>query len=180
MTSSSGTDNVIAALGQINRVCHVYLWNFVYRELEEVLAAMQVPFPEMTALDLALWGTPPVIPDSFLGGSAPRLRHFSLEGIPFPGLPNLLLSATHLVSLEFENIPHSGYISPKAMVALLSVLSSLETLYVGFLCPQSRPDRETPGPPPSKRYLIPALKKFHFKGVIEYLEDLVTGIDSTK
>jgi hypothetical protein len=68
MTSSSGTDNVrvIAALGQINRVCHVYLWNFVYRELEEVLAAMQVPFPELTALDLALWGTPPVIPDSFL------------------------------------------------------------------------------------------------------------------
>ena len=55
MTSSSDTDNVIAALGQINRVCHVYLWNFVYRELEEVLAAMQVPFPELTALDLAFW-----------------------------------------------------------------------------------------------------------------------------
>jgi hypothetical protein len=57
--------------------------------------------------------TPPVIPDSFLDGSAPRLRIFTFNNIPFPELPKLLLSATHLVHLRLFNIPHSGYISPE-------------------------------------------------------------------
>jgi hypothetical protein len=70
--------------------------------LEDALAAMQVPFPELTVLWLASYGeTVPVIPDSFLDGSAPRLRLFFLEGILFQGLPKLLLSATHLVNLSF-------------------------------------------------------------------------------
>ena len=72
------------------------------------------------------------IPDSFWGGSAPRLRHFELSGIPFPGLPKLLLSATHLNHLSLSGIPHSGYFSPEAMVALLSVLSCLNFLELDF------------------------------------------------
>ncbi len=31
--------------------------------------------------------------------------------IPFPGLPNLLLSATHLVVLHLWNIPNSSYLA---------------------------------------------------------------------
>jgi hypothetical protein len=122
--------------------------------------------------------TVPVIPDSFLDGSAQRLRYFALDGIPFPGLPKLLLSATNLVSLTLFRIPHSGYISPEAMVALISALSSLETLQLEFRSPQSRPDWESRRWPPSKRSVIPALDYFRFKGVIEYLEDLVTFIDA--
>ena len=123
---TSGTDNIIAALERSNRVCHVFLSHLAGWQLEEVLAVMQVPFPELTYLLLASNGkTVPVIPDSFLDGSAPRLRTFILLGIPFPGLPKLLLSATHLVLLSLSDIPHSGYFSPEAIVALLSVLSSL-------------------------------------------------------
>jgi hypothetical protein len=69
----SGTDNFIAALEQSNRVCQVILRG-LDRQLENVLAAMQVSFPELT--DLRLFSddeTPPVIPDPFLDGSAPRL-----------------------------------------------------------------------------------------------------------
>jgi hypothetical protein len=179
LESSSGTDNIIAALGQNSRVCQVDLFAFASWQLEEVLNAMQVPFPELTLM--RLWSNGemlPVIPDSFLDGSAPRLRHFILAGIRFPGLPNLLLSATHLVRLHLSDISHSGYISPEAMVALISVLSSLESLSLLFRSPQSRPDRETRRPPPSKRSVIPALRTLHFKGVTEYLEDLVTGIDT--
>jgi hypothetical protein len=175
----SGTDNIIAALGQSNRVCHVSLWDLAGWQLEQVLAAMQVPFPELT--ELLLWSdykTMPVIPDSFLDGSAPRLRYFSLDGIPFPGMPKLLLSATHLATLHLSDIPHSGYISPEAIVALVSELSSLGLLSLAFQSPQSRPDLETRRLPPSKRSVIPALNYFRFKGVTEYLEDLVTGIDT--
>jgi hypothetical protein len=180
---SSGTDNIIAALGQSNRVCKVTLsltgltdWQF-----EEVLAPMQVSFPELTMLSLWSHDETLPIPDSFLDGSAPRLRHFSCD-IPFPGLPKLLFSATHLVYLGLS-IPHSGYLSPgylspEAMVAPLSAMSSLERLTLKFECPQCRPDWETRRPPPSRRSVIPALTCFHFKGVIEYLEDLVTFIDA--
>jgi F-box-like len=173
----SGTDNVIAALRQSNRVCQVILWGLAARQSEKVLAAMQVPFPELTDLQLFSHDKTPVIPDSFLGGSAPRLRHFSC-GIPFPGLPKLLLSATHLVYLWLFNIPHSGYISPEAMVALLSVLSNLESFQLGFRSPQSYFDWGSRRPPPSKHSVIPAVTCFVFKGVVEYLEDLMTCIDA--
>jgi hypothetical protein len=119
--TSSETDIIIVALGQSNRVFQVDLWDLVGQQLEEVLATMQVPFPELT--DLWLWSdreTMSAIPDSFLDGSAPRLRSFDFDGIPFPGLPKLLLSATHLVELWLSNIPHSGYISPKAIVCYAS------------------------------------------------------------
>lgn len=104
--------------------------SFPSSQLEDVSAAMQAPFPELT--DLLLWSnetaSEPVLPNSFLGGSAPRLRYLQLRGIPFPGLPKLLLSAAHLVHLYLYDIPYSGYISPEAMVAGLSVLNSLEDL----------------------------------------------------
>ena len=172
----SYTDNVIAALEGSSRVCLVDL-GLADWQLEKVLAVMQVPFPELTDLQLFSDSKPlPVIPDSFLDGSAPRLRVFDLSGISFPGLPKLHFSATHLVHLRLFNIPHSGYISPEAIVALISVLSSLEELTLKFQSPQSSPDRETRRPPPSRRSIIPALKFLRFRGVIEYLEDLVTGI----
>jgi hypothetical protein len=184
---SSGTDNIIAALVQSNRVCEVTLLSLEGWQLEEVSAAKQVPFPEMTELQLSSLRslrshdeTPPVIPDSFLDGSAPRLQYFELNGIPFPGLPKLLLSASRLVCLRLSDIPHSGYISPEAMVASLSVLSSLRTLSLEFRSPQSRPDWESRSLPPPNRSILPTLDYFRFKGVTEYLEELVTRIDTPK
>ena len=180
MTISSGTDNVIAALGQSNRVCEVYLSCHARWQLDKVMAAMQVPFPELT--NLQLWSrcdeTLSAIPDSFLGGSDPSLRSFELDGIPFLGLPKLLRSATHLVSLWLTNIPHSGYISPEAIVTLLSALSSLRKLSLEFKSPQSRPNWQSRSLPPPKRSILPALRRLHFKGVTEYLEELVNGVDT--
>jgi F-box-like len=182
ITSTSGTpDNIIAALGQSNRVCKVDLcqWDFANWRLEEVLAPMQVPFPELTYLQLFVKALPVIpVPDSFLGGSAPRLRHFGLLGIPFPGLLELLLSATHLVRLHLCDIPDSGYISSEAMLALLSVLTSLEELYLQFRSPRLPPDRESQSLPPPNRSILPALGQFRFSGVTKYLEELVTRIDT--
>jgi hypothetical protein len=181
ITLSSGADNIIAALKQSNRVCEINLVYFLAdRRLEEVLAAMQVPFGELRELRLRSRAdkTPLPVPNSFLGGSAPRLRHFELFGIPFPGLPKLLLSSTHLRCLKLSHIPHSGYFSPKALVALLSVLSCLEEFFLGFQSPRSYPPLKTRRPPLPKRSILPALKRLHFKGVTEYLDDLVTCVDS--
>jgi hypothetical protein len=174
----SGTENIITALGQSNRVCEVFL-GLAGWQLEEVLAQMHVPFPELTHLRLkSVDETVPVIPDSFLDGSAPRLRYFGLSGIPFPGLPNLLLSATNLVRLRITNIPHSGYISPEAIVTLISVLSSLERLSLEFQSPRFLSGWESRSLPPPERSILPSLDEFHFKGVTKYLEDLVAFIDA--
>jgi hypothetical protein len=142
---------------------------------------MQQPFPALTHLELQARGETLVFPDSFLGGSAPQLQTLidtHLGHIPFPGLPKLLLSATHLVELRLHGIPPSGYFSPEAMATCLSVLSLLEYLAIGFKSPRSCPDRKGRRPPPLTRTLLPALNKLRFTGVSEYLEHLVARIDA--
>ena len=188
----SGTDNVITVLGKSNRLREVLLLGLAGWGLEKVLAAMQVPFPELTSLRLYLdhsaaadGETLPVIPipDSFLGRSAPRLRSFELSGISFPGLPKALLSAVNLVYLRLFDIPPlSGYILPEAMIALLSALSNLESFQLLFRFTESLdpPDEESRRPPPSKQSTLPTLKRLHFQGDSEYLEELVAGLDAPR
>ena len=170
-------DNIIAVLER--RRDHVYqisLMN-INSYLEELFAVVQEPFPKLTDLLLSSHRGP-VIPDSFLGASAPRLQFISLNGVPFPGLPKLLLSATHLTRLHLMSIPHSGYISPETMGTILSTLISLRKLYLAFQSPQSFPDQESRRPPPMTRSVLPVLADFTFKGVSEYFECLVARIDA--
>jgi hypothetical protein len=173
--------NIIALMKHSDRVCRIDLRGVPNPHLEEVSAAMQAPFPELTYL--MLWSneetpTEPVLSDSFLGGSAPRLESLRLYRIPFPGLPKLLLSATHLANLILNDIPHSGYIPPEVMVTALSALTGLRSLVLEFLSPRSCPDRETRHPPPLTRSVFPALTSIKFEGVSEYLDDLVASIDA--
>ena len=173
-----GVDNIVAALENYNnRIIGIYLWPlsdaFSSSEMEEILAAMQQPFPALRDLDLE---SAPVDFASFLGGSAPCLQELCLNLITFPGFPKLLFSATHLVRLTLVEIHHSGYFSPEEMVTGLSVLTRLEFLKITFKSRQSRPDRRCSSP--QTRTLLPALADLRFDGVIEYLEDLVARIDA--
>jgi hypothetical protein len=180
---TEGGDNIVAVLERSDRVDNIELHGDLSSPVENVLTAMQVPFPKLTELQLRLRGkteTVRVLPDSFLGGSAPRLRLLRLEYLPFPGLPKLLLSATHLVSLFLWGVPHSGYFSPEAMVTALSALTNLQLLWLDFQSPLSCPDRESRRPPPPTRNVLPVLTTFWFKGVPEYVEDLMTRIDSPR
>ena len=173
-------DNIVAVLERSDRVCQIILPQISNSDLEILLAAMQRPFPELT--DLSLFDTVgemvPVVSDSFLGGSAPRLKHLWLDRIPFLALRKLILSAPHLVTLYLENTPHSGYISPEAMVTALSSLTGLEILRLEFQSPRSCPDQANRRSPPSTHSVLPVLRHFTFKGVSEYLEDLVARIDA--
>jgi hypothetical protein len=178
---AENVDSVVAVLERSNRVCDIDLVGFERSDLEKLSAAMQVPFPELTDLLLLSYDeTVSVIPDSFLGGSAPRLENLWLDRIPFPGLPKLLSSATYLVHLRLENIPHSGYISPEAIVTALSTLTRLRTFWLVFKSPQSRPDQGRQHPPPLTRSVLPVLTFFEFKGASEYLEVFVARIDAPR
>ena len=173
----SGWDNIIAALGYNDRLRQIGL--DLDLQWEKVLEAMQEPFPALTHMSLySDIKIVPVVADSFMGGSAPRLQYLQLRNVPVLGLPKLLLSATDLVCLSLGHIPHSGYISPEAIVTCLSTLPRLETLCLEFESPRSRPNHESGRLSPPTRSVLPALLMLYFTGVSEYLEDLVARIDS--
>ena len=175
-----GQDNIIAALERHDRVISIYIRNQKCLALETFAAAMQKPFPVLRDLDLSSSAKiAPVLHKEFLGGFAPCLQSFVLNHISFPGFPRLASFAPYLASLyrlDLYDIPINGYISPEAMATCLASLPSLEDLFIVFRSPLSRPDRI--GLPPPMRAVLPALTRFHFKGVIEYLEDLVARIDT--
>ena len=179
--SSKSVDNIVFALGHSDRVCRINLRINRRSKWDKVLAAMQVPFPALTDLLLQSEGDlASHIPDNFLGGFAPRLQYLNIDRILFPGIPNLLLSATHLVDLDLSYVPHSGYILPEAMATCLSALTSLDTFSLGFVSFQSRPDRESRHPPLITRSVLPDLTTICFQGAGEYLDDLVARIDAPR
>ena len=63
------------------------------------------------------------------------------------------------------------------MATSLSMLTSLESLQLDW---GYRSDQENRRPPPPTRSILPALTGFWFKGVTEYLEDLVSRIDAPR
>ena len=164
-------DNIIAVLEHSDRVCYIGFSNLSHSD--HVLAAMQKPSPELTRLKLHSYKLATIVPDSFLGGSAPRLQFLRLDGIPFPGLPKLLLSATHLVTLHLSNIPHSRYILLEVIITALPTLTSLETLGLGFRSHGSFPDGQSPRPPPLTRSVLPVLTKLYLERLNGYLEDFM-------
>jgi hypothetical protein len=175
-----GVDNIIAALEHNDRVCQIELIN---PELGYVAGstAMHKPFPELIDLRLGGFGdSAPILPDSFMGGTAPRLRSLHLYQVPFPRLPKLLLSAPHLVYLYLYDIPRSGHMPPDAMATSLSALTSLELLHLHFRYPRPRLALDTRRPPPRTRSILPNLTMINFKGTSEYLEEILARIDTPR
>ena len=181
--SKEQVTNVIAALRQHNRVRKIHYddddnWNIQDSLLEEI-AAIDEPFPSLTSLDLISYAqNAPVLPDSFLGGSAPRLRSLDLYGITYPAIGKLLSSTTNLVTLSLWRIPHSGFIAPEAIVPYLSMLAKLETLELGLEYPRSRAHQTSRHPPPLTRVVFHNLTFFGFKGDAEYFEDILSQIET--
>lgn len=137
---------------------------------------MKKPFPALTNLELH--GLAPgllIIPDTFLGGSAPSLRSLSLRGITFPALPKFILHSTHIVTLRLLGMASSEYISlsPEVLATCLATLYDLETLSISFARPPLSPLQTTPpGLPPLTRAVFPSLTSLEFAGISEYLEDV--------
>jgi hypothetical protein len=118
-----GVDNIIAALEQRDRVCEIELNGIPGQKMDTFVPAMLGPFPALRGIIFDVTDNEnetAVVPDSFLGGSAPQLEWLTFHSIPFPALPTLLSSTRNLVDLLLSGIPRSGYISPEAMVTCLA------------------------------------------------------------
>ena len=177
-----GVDNTIDALEHNDRICQIDLiCSYSRMKIVTESAAMQNPFRELTHLKLAVVNTDgPMLPDSFLCGTAPRLRSLVLFRIKFLALPKLLLSATHLVNLDLC-IPYLGYIPPETMAPGLSALTNLEFLRLdlsGFTQPDL--ERLRPPPPLVTRSVLPSLTTMLFGGFSVYLEEILARIDAPR
>jgi hypothetical protein len=93
---TSNANNVLSALDSKHRarVRGIRLFDLPSQLWEIFSTAMQKQFPKLTHLDISLRDDARAIRDSFLGGSAPRLRSLHLTNTPFPAMKNLLLSAS--------------------------------------------------------------------------------------
>jgi hypothetical protein len=166
-----------------SRVCEIHLLDLKTPQWQQLFSGMLEQFPALTHLRLgrsqfSLAPPTPALPDGFLGESAPRLQSLELRCVPFPALPKLLLSANDLVHLTLEDIPDSAYISSKEIVTCLAVLANLKSLAINPDHTLYLPDGESRRSPPTTCAALPTLTHFHFAGYIEYLEDLVSGIDA--
>jgi hypothetical protein len=142
---------------------------------------MQEPLPALRLfyLDSNFLSIPAqVLPETLMGGSAPNLQLFHLQGVSFPTFPTFVLSAAHIVELRLLSVPDSGYISPETMATCLPALPKLEYLSIGFDSDLSLPDQISP--PRTTRAILPALTNLWFRGVSEYFADFVARIDTPR
>ncbi|KAH9008397.1 hypothetical protein EDB84DRAFT_1596779 [Lactarius hengduanensis] len=165
--TSDDEDSLVYALRRASRVHRIDLRG-QGPLLRKVAAVMRKSFPMLTHLDLTnTWDRrgAPVIPERFLGESAPSLQYLRLGRISFPQLPTFLLSARNLITLKVEDICQNCYMSPEDMVGGLAVVTRLRTLSITFnedeFSPSPSDQRSRPDPP--MRITLPALTAFHYQ-----------------
>ena len=104
--------------------------------LEKCASLLEESFPALEYLRLGSQGTTGlgalVIPDNFLGNSAPRLRVIRLQNTHFPTLPRLLSTSQNFVSLQLEHIPGDHILTARELAVGLSSAPQLKFLKIGI------------------------------------------------
>jgi hypothetical protein len=178
--NEGGLDNILAGLECRDRTSIIYIFDYTNGSaLENLMTMMHKPFPILTECCFVSSNklvSMPVLPETFLGGSAPLLRTFWLTNIPFPTFPSFLLSSTQIQRLSLLDIPDSGYISPEIMATCLAALPNLIYLSIGFQSSLSHLLQRTPLP--LERIVLPVLTRLSFEGVSDYFEDFIARIET--
>jgi hypothetical protein len=132
--------------------------------------AMDGEFPnlERLSMDTSLPGV--TLPRTF---GAPNLSHIKVVRVALP-IQHPLLTTTGLVSLRLEYIPSYGYFPPSYLLASLSLIPQLETLWIRFYYHHDARDTST-----TSHVTLPNLREFRFWGVEAYLEGLCAPMTAT-
>jgi CHAT domain/F-box-like len=183
--AAGDVEEIVAALQQPYRLRKIQLTVTIplleklatIKQEPELVTLTQASFLQLEHLEFT---TQPeavlILHDKCFVGEAPRLHTLRTTRIALPTLPQLLLSATNLVSLQLEAIPNTGYISPENLIVVLFPMTRLQMLHVHFLSPVPRSDSRGPRNTPSKPVSLLSLKYFEFHGGSKYLERLLDGI----
>ena len=169
-------DNIMTALMQSGRVSSISLT--VTSSLLNKLSAIERPFLELENLVLlSRDGLPPILPIAFLWG--PRLRRLHLTGVTFPPLRllQLLYFSRNIVDLQLHEVVDPQILSPRILKNALSRMSQLRSLSLHFLFATDHIGVLLAS---TKRVVLPALTRLNFRGIADYLEDLVARIDAPR
>jgi hypothetical protein len=175
--SPDDENNVLAALKQSDRVNSISLT--MTKSLLEKFSSIEFEQPFSDLQHFVLLSQNPIglaLPSAFRWGS--RLRRLHSTGMVLPALPQLLSPSLALVDLQLHEVPSAGYFSPEEFVSALSGITHLQSLSLHFLSPASRPTHIGLSPSLGERVFLPALTYFKFRGASEYLNSLVTRINT--
>jgi hypothetical protein len=118
-----------------------------------------------------------MLPQTF---QAPNLHHIDLDYVvPSIGSP-LLTTTVGLVTLELDLIPPYAYFPPSFLLPWLSLMPQLEKLVIRFRSRISNRDvvEQVLNTPIMTHVTLPNLRRFSFKGVSAYLEELLAWISA--
>jgi len=152
--------------------------------LEKLIVAIDDVFPMLEYLCIApqLNASRLVLPRTF---QAPRLRHLILSNIAPPIGPPPLSGATNLVTFSLLNIPLGIHFGPDTLLEWVSLLPRLETLWIDFYSPISHfshadVEWDLMHMQNMAYVTLPNLCNFNFRGVITYLEALLSRITAPR
>ena len=176
--SPEDEENLVIALRESDRLSEIWL-TITGSLSDRLVTEMQKAMPSLESLRLMAQDMHELLlPDKFLGASAPHLSAISLYGVAFPMLPKLLVSTGDLTSLELCDIPMSGNISPKAIVLGLSAMTQLKSLSINFGIWMSHFHVSNSRTRSQGRTVLPALTDLKYTGITEYLEAFVAIVDT--
>lgn len=176
-SAGSRANNIVAALKHKNRVSKIKLCNVTNWQFEVFVTEMQEPFPKLEYLEIEAnrcRSLLPVLPDSFLGGSAPLLADVHFEGILFLDFPKVFLSANNLCGIFLLGIPQ--FFSLEKMAAALSATNHLQLLEIQ--AKSWHPLQESQRSHPITRIVLPALFWLRLECTGDYLQNFMARMDA--
>ncbi|KAH8984180.1 hypothetical protein EDB86DRAFT_161114 [Lactarius hatsudake] len=145
----------------------------------KLLKALGHPFPKLERLEICLsHRLEPILPTTFLSGSAPSLRRLTLRGVVLECLSPLLSSATGLVELSLTLKIAYGALPEALLIANLqrmSCLRRLELKAINGAAPNLNTVPEPP-PPPACAGALSRLTDLILVGHDSYLQVLVDSL----
>ena len=171
--TSEDEDNILAALKQPDRVSSIHLT--LTNSLLEKLSSIRQPVSELEDLVLLSQDNlQQTLPINVFGWGT-RLRSLHLTRITFFALPQLLYSSRKLVDLRLHEVFSRWLFSPEELTDALVGMAQLQSLSLHFPPTTDHIGRHLPC---RKRVVLPSLTRLNFRGIAEYLEDFVAGIDA--
>jgi len=177
--TSNDVSRVVSALKQCDRVRGM-VFKGRDSQLKKVFGEMNRPFPALERLEIGplsgVYHLPLVLPPTFLGGSAPRLRRLKMSDVPLKSISQLLSSATALVELSLEIDTVFGPSPTASLVAYLQSMPCLRWLALKLPCAIFH--THIPASPENGGKIVPLSKLtfFHFYGRQVFLDGLVSGL----
>jgi hypothetical protein len=174
--------NIMAALKQSDRVISISLT--LTSSLLEKLSLIARPFSELQDLVLLSRdrGRCVFLSSAFpLGPWGTRLHSLHLTRITFLELPQLLYSSRNLVDLQLHEVLYPSNFTVGALTIALSGMTQLRSLSLHFFPPTDPAAyRFVMNLSSVARVALPSLTRFDFRGITNFLKELVAGIDAPR